>query len=180
MEIHAVQRSSGVTVIARTRLLGINDENLIFDSLQYRPNSDRIPVGATVEARFLLDGKRYGFVSRFLKDRVVFQLNKQQRLRGIALAKPASVSEEQRRNNFRVSLVGSKATPVSIVRAHDQISDACRIDGYVGTGQIVNLSASGMGLQVDRSVLPKAAEGELYYLTFDLEGLDNPDRKSVV
>jgi c-di-GMP-binding flagellar brake protein YcgR len=119
-----------------------------------------------------LNGVRYQFESTIEVASTFVQLNKQQRVLGVALKRPTSVTRSQRRSNLRVSLIGIDPVPAKLVRPHPDIPGACKVDAEVVSGRIVDLSAGGAAVLVDRRSATSIQHNQHYFISFALPGLD--------
>ncbi|MFQ5463918.1 MAG: hypothetical protein ACE5E5_15000, partial [Phycisphaerae bacterium] len=105
-----------------------------------------------------------------LRSNAQVRLNAQQALRGLELKTPAKIECIQRRKHYRVGVSGLKLADIELARPHDGHDDRCSINGRIGPGRIINISAGGMTLLFDISVLKRAKIGERFFGTLTIPG----------
>jgi c-di-GMP-binding flagellar brake protein YcgR len=173
VELHYEDSKRKQVVIGRARILQLSSDSVLIDRPMYRDGDGHIPLGRPLRVYLLLGHMRYTFKSAITASDIRVRLNEQEQVPGIALRRPTSVAQAQRRGYYRMSLAGSKPIDVELARVDPRVRDACPIDGRVGTGRMHNLSARGVALLVPRRTLGNAELGEQFYLTFRLPGIDD-------
>ena len=164
----------GPPMIARVRLLELTDEHIRADRPSRNQQRGTIPSGRPITVHVFLRGARYQFGSVILDQRAWIQLNAEHRIPGIVLRRPNEMVRSERRFYYRVSLAGIAPVRIELAKAHPDHHDACLIEPGVFGGRMINLSAGGMAVLIDRRDLRTAKHNERYFLTFALPGVDEP------
>lgn len=172
LELHHQDKHTKRLIVGRTRFLHLNENTILAETPRYRESDGRIPAGETVTAYLMLNGKPYAFKTAIEATGVRARLNERTRVLGITLRRPTSISELQRRANYRISLAGCDPVDVQLTRPHPTIPDASPVKKWAVTGRIVNISARGIALLVDCRHLRRAKPGEKFYLTFTLPEIE--------
>ena len=146
---------------------------LLADAISYELAGPHIPCDRPVRITLMLSGKRYEFDTVVLDDAVKIELNRELRVRGIALALPTRVLESQRRAHFRVSVLSDGAVSVILAPAHPQIRGACEVKAKPVRARLVNISAGGMALLIARRELNRVKPSQLFYACFTLPEVDD-------
>ncbi|MBU0717915.1 MAG: PilZ domain-containing protein [Planctomycetes bacterium] len=172
-ELH-YETPEGVVVVWRTRLVQVTERHIIAERPSRNDQAAELQEGQPLLAHFSVGRSRYQFQTDVEVGRISVRLNERHRILGIALRKPRSIKRSQRRAHLRVSLAGTEPVVVHLARPHPSISDACAIDGRVGQGQIVNLSAGGILVLIDNRIMSTAKVGERFYMTFGMPEVEEP------
>lgn len=167
------EHRNGTVTTARVRLLQLTPGHILTDRPLCMEGDAQIPTGVPVTVHLMLNGSRFQFETIVEEGDRLVRLNARQRVPGIAMRKPTAVRYSQRRANLRVSVVGYDPISVRLVRPHPMIADACLLDGQVITGWILDVSAGGLSVLVDRRVLQSSSPGERFYLDFALPGVED-------
>jgi c-di-GMP-binding flagellar brake protein YcgR len=173
VEFHYEESSGGKIIVGRSRILSLDEAALLADTPTYPDGDGSIPVDRWFTVHFTMNHARYAFRTAITALGVRVKLNDQQRVSGVALRRPTAVKPVQRRAHYRISLAGGDPIVAGVARAHPEIPDACPIDGRLGEGRIADLSARGLALLVDRRVSATMKRGDVFFLTFNLPGVDD-------
>jgi len=163
----------GTVVAGRVRLLELTSRQILADRPAYLESDGTIPVGAPITVHVTLGGARHQFESLIEEGNRTVQLNSRQTIPGIAMRKPAVVTESQRRAHLRISVVAYDPISVTLARPHPDFADACPADASIITGWLVDLSVGGISVLVDRGVLESARLTEQFFLTFALPAVES-------
>lgn len=158
----------GAIITGRVRLLELTKDQVLADSPAYLRDDGQIPTGAAITVHMLLNKSRYQFESVIEDADLAVRLNARQTVPGIALCRPADISDSQRRTNLRITMLGYDPINVNLVRPDPDVPEACSIDARIIAGWMIDLSVRGVSLLVDRRVLPSARRGQCFFLSFAL------------
>ncbi len=158
----------GAIVTGRVRLLELTKDHVLVDSPAYLKDDGCIPTGAPITVHMLLSKSRYQFESVIEDADQAVRLNARQTVPGIALRRPADISNSQRRTNLRIMMLGYDPINVNLVRPDPDVSEACSIDARVIAAWMTDLSVRGVSVIVDRRVLASAPRGQCFFLSFAL------------
>ena len=158
----------GQPLIARVRLLELSDEFIRADKPAKNDQDGHIPQGRPITVHVFIRGARYQFESVIVDQSAWIQLNSEQRIPGIVLRKPKEISRSERRSSYRVSLAGIDPIQIELAWGHPDIRDACLLSPGVFGGRMLNLSAGGVAVLIDRRDLRTAKPGNRYFLGFSL------------
>ncbi len=166
-ELH-FERADGELVVARVRLLMFSENELLADRPVYADHGHKIPSGRPIKVHVAIRGSRYEFES-FIESE--FRRAPGQTPwtgPGIVLRRPMSVAPSQRRANVRVSVVG--CDPIQVISAKPCASgvSACALEGPVYHGWMVDLSAGGLSMVLDRESARVVQRGDHLFMTFCL------------
>lgn len=164
----------GAVATARVRLLKMEENRILADRPIGLDSDCKIPAGVKITVHASIHGTRYQFDSVIEQMHRRVPVNRRQTVHGIALRKPTSLSESQRRANLRVSMVGYDPINVEMVRPSPDVPDACSIDTEMIVGWLIDLSVGGALILVDRRVLASVAPPDRFFLTFSLSSVDEP------
>ena len=164
---------NGVITVARVRLMELTDSELHADTPMYVNSGERIPIGAPITVHLSVNGARYQFASAIIDKTITIQLNRHQRVRGIAMKIPDRVTSSQRRNALRISTVRYEPISASLVRPCPVVKDACPVDGPVIQGWIVDLAVSGAGIVIESSMAKGVKQGDEFFTNFTLPGVEH-------
>lgn len=162
----------GTVVAGRVRLLELTSRQILADRPVYLDSEGTIPLGAPITVHVTLRGARHQFESLIEEGERTVRLNGRQAIPGIALRKPAVVTESQRRAHLRISVVAYDPISVIMARPHPTLADACAVDASIISGWLVDLSVGGLSVLVDRGVLESARLTEPFFLTFALPAME--------
>lgn len=165
---------NGPPLIARFRLLELSDEFIRGDKPGKNDQDGHIPKGRPITVHLFIRGARYQFDSVIVEQNSWVQLNSEQRIPGIVLRRPKEISKSERRSSYRVSVAGIDPIQIELARAHPEIPDACLLAPGVIGGRLLNLSAGGAAVLVDRRDLRMPKLGDGFFLGFSLPGSDTP------
>lgn len=168
------EHRNGPPLIARVRLLELSDEFICADKPGKNDQDGHIPHGRPITVHVFIRGARYRFDTVIVDQRAWIQLNSGQRIPGIALRKPKEISRSERRSSYRVSLAGIDPIQIELAWGHPDIRDACLLSPGVFGGRMLNLSAGGVAVVIDRRDLETAERGDRYFLGFSLPGVEEP------
>lgn len=172
VELHYEHPVTKKRVVGKARMLRLDDGEVLIDTPKYGTGDEPIPTGRPITAVMALDKGRFAFDSVIQRTGVLVQLNERQRVRGIALSRPAEVKPFQRRAHFRVQLTGFEPVSVRLCAVHPTIPDACPLDGDRGTGTMFNLSAGGIAIVVNTAPQEPPRYGDRFFLSFVLPKTD--------
>lgn len=164
----------GPPLVARARLLELSDECIRADKPSKGQQKGMIPSGRPITVHVSLRGKRFQFDSVILDQRAWIQLNPEHRIPGIVLRRPHELVHSERRFYYRVSLVGIAPVQIELARAEVGDVEACLLEPGVFGGRMLNLSAGGLAVLIDRRDLRSAKQGERFFMGFSLPGVDDP------
>lgn len=132
---------------ARMRLLSIVDETIHVDKPLSIGKPFTLRPRQAITVYFVYEDSSYAFKSQIIGPIIVTDLNACKRVRGAVLRMPKSISEEQRRHDFRLSL--SKEEIVATFHSLDpHHTDRAPIDAMRCEGRITNLSGGGLALMM--------------------------------
>lgn len=163
---------NGTVTVARVRLMELTDSELLADSPMYVDSGERIPCGAPITVHLSVNGNRYQFASAIIDKKKIIQLNRHQRIPGIAMKLPDAVTESQRRSTLRISTVRYEPISVSLATPCPTVPDACPIEGPVLQGWIVDLAIGGIGILADVGLAKGVKSGDKFFTTFTLPGAE--------
>ena len=172
LELHYEGPNAGL-IVGRTRALELCTDVILADVPVYKQGEGPIPVHRSISVHLTLNKTQYSFRSAIKTFGVRVRLNDRKDVFGIALRRPNTVTQLQRRAHYRMSLAASDPVSVDMARCCPDVPEACPIDGRVGTSSMVNLSTRGVALLIARRVLRNVKPGDRFYLTFTLPGVDD-------
>lgn len=165
--------------IARIRLIKLEDNEIYADApLSADPKtslSKRQPV--IVHTR--IEGSRYAFRTRVERVFTKVDLNAHKRITAITLALPNNITQQQRRQCFRVSVAGHADIHVAFCATVPGQPDCCPINAEQFRGRMVNISAGGLCVIVPMSQRRRFGAGERLFVEFALPEIDEPFQLSV-
>lgn len=173
LELHYEEPKSGRLIVGRTRMLQLGPDEILAGTPIYRQDDGLIPAHHSFTAYLILNKTLYAFETSISTFGVRVQLNEEKHVSGMAMCRPTGITKLQRRAHYRIMLAGGGPITVEMARCHPVVPDACPIDGRVGRSSIVDLSARGIGLLIDRRILPRVKPGDRFYLTFTLPDVDD-------
>jgi len=173
LELHH-RPDDGDVVVARARLLGIDDRFIYLD----RPETAGVPVTFAqkrkLDGYLLLNDLRYAFRTTVVDLRCMVKLNDEKRVVGMVLRRPKELKEGQRRSHFRVSLFGDEPIPVELHEATADEDGTCPIRARRLPATLGNLSVGGAGVNVATFDVREVRVDEKFFLTFQLPGEEEP------
>jgi len=89
---------------------------------------------------------------------------------GVVVHRLGEIKTSQRRNAYRIQLVGSTDIAVSIHSATDRAPFASPLDSWRFSGHIIESSATGLGVVVDQKLADVVRAGEFAFITFAATG----------
>ncbi len=134
--------------VAKSRILGIDADQVFLDSPHGIGDDVVFGVGQTIDGYVHVNEIRYAFKSKVVRLHTIVKINEEKRTVGMIIARPDRVMEGQRRTHFRVSLLARDPLPIQLHAAIPDGSGTCPIDAYPFEGSIVNLSIGGAALAV--------------------------------
>jgi len=170
-ELHFIDRD-GIVITARVRVLDQTADEIITDRPQYLDDEGPIPVGRGITVHIIMDATRVQFDSVIMDQNRTVRVTPHQTLPGIALRKPLTVSESQRRTQLRISTVGYEPISVDMAAPHCEFPDACDITFQRISGWLLDLSGGGLSMVVDHRVLRAGQRGDRFFTTFALPGVE--------
>lgn len=165
-------RGDGSLITARVRLLGLSGRRVLADRPMYSDGAGPIPLNRRIRVHVAIRGKRYQFDSAVESRLLRLPPGLGHSGPGIALLRPAVVARSQRRANVRVSMVGYDPVQVILAAACPSGVEACLLRTPLLIGWMVDLSAGGFSVLVDRRRHKKPKRGNHYFVTFRLPGVD--------
>lgn len=141
-----------VLPVASARLIKADDESIWLDKPQVIGKSITLSSNSICECYFQLDDEIYGFKTRVQELDVMFKLNESKGTRGIRLNRPTSILDRQRRQNFRTMLVREDDIFVTVHACGTSRVDCVSIDCWREEGQLLDASAAGLGVRIDRPI----------------------------
>jgi c-di-GMP-binding flagellar brake protein YcgR len=171
-ELH-FERGDGELIIARVRLLLFSDHKLLADRPVYADNRGTIPLGRPLKVHIAFRGSRYEFESVIESEFRRAPGHTPWTGPGIVLRRPTSVSPSQRRASVRVSVMG--CDPIQVISAKPCASGAvaCSLDDPVYHGWMIDISAGGLSMVIDRESARPVRCGDELYVTFRLPDGDS-------
>ena len=170
-ELHLEDPETGLTT-ARVRLLDMDAERIYMDRPQSAGRRVELKPGQAVAVCFLLNGTRYAFRSRIARLHCYIRLNPTQQVPGTAVTLPAQVGQQQRRAEFRISLVGYKGLEVMVHGGRADDGGAAPVDSVRWTGRLLDISAGGVAALFETGPRPRWRPGQLFFLAFGLPGVE--------
>ena len=171
-ELH-FQRSDGELVVARVRLMALNDTGLIADRPVYVDGGSKIPVGREIAVHVTVRGKRCEFPSRIESEFRRAPSGSHLTGPGVVLRRPESIASSQRRSSVRVSVAGCDPIRVVSTTPFPGAYAACSLMGPIYHSWMVDISAGGLSMVMDRDSARSIQRGGELFLTFclpDIEG----------
>ncbi|MEE9294631.1 MAG: PilZ domain-containing protein [Phycisphaerae bacterium] len=167
LELH--YRAAGDQImVARTRILDMDDENIFLD----RPQSSGGPFspvrGQAVTADMRLNGRRLGFHAHVTRARCYVRLNDQTRVTGFSISRPTKVEEVQRREDFRLTVASINPIEVRLHEVTDADTTKCLLDAKRAEGSLVDISRGGVCVRVDARQRREFHTQERYFIDFVL------------
>lgn len=172
-ELHIEQPDGGL-LTAWARMLGCQNELIQLDQPQAASGAIALAPGQCVAVFLHLKGKRYCFHSAVVEPRVRIRLNERMVVAGIALERPFELVEAQRRDDFRVSVAGTRDISVCFHGLTVPAPGPVPLDVPRFRGRIVDISTGGMAVLIARTELRHVRLGELFYSEFLLPDADQP------
>lgn len=166
LEMHH-RTMNGHLTVAKSRILGVDGDAISIAEPQAIGKTCNFPTGRVVEVFMNFKGKTFAFKSKIVRTRHIIQLNKQQRVRGMLISRPKSITERQKRSIYRVSL--AMHSPPLLVHMHEVMSDtvlAAPIDAKQHKAIAVNASEEGLGLRIEGVTYTRFKIGSTYCLRF--------------
>ena len=167
LQLH-YEDSSGSQVIGKTRIRSLNERQILADAISFVDKNERIPSGRPLRAHFKIRGNRLQFRTVIENNRVPVAGPGRDRAYGVALRKPTSLSESQRRTHVRVSVAAGEAIQVFVVHRSGKTPNACAVDAAHPLGRLLNVSAGGMTVLLPMDGLRRSKENDRFFLTFAL------------
>ena len=169
-ELHYID-GDGVVVTGCVRILDHTPDCILTDEPLYLADDGTIPPGQTITAHMSLQGERCQFETVIVEEHRTIDIGDGQSRPGIALRKPIVIAKSQRRSHLRILTVGYDPINVDIAASDAHLPGACRLDAPRISGWMVDLSAGGLSVVVDKRVFLPARRGERFFMTFRLPGL---------
>lgn len=166
--------AKGSVIVGRVRILELTEDFLLADRPRYADGQEGIPRHKKISVHILINGTRYQFDSAIEKEHLVVRLNAQKRVQGIALQKPTSVKQSQRRENHRLSVVSFDPIRVVLAQSNPDLPGTCELDAKRFKAKLADISVGGVSLLVERSELATVSVGDAYFICFALP-LDTGD-----
>lgn len=162
----------GQSRIAHARLIELAEGELRLDRPQCGGRDVRFDADAEVTAFFADDTRFFSFTTTVLQPLIRIELNRDKKVLGIALAAPNLLTEEQRRQAYRLSLAKYEVKAL----LHDAAADgeSAPIQARHFTGRVVNISVGGMAVLFEAKLCPHLKSGELFMATLSLPNQDDP------
>lgn len=170
-ELHFEDPETGL-ITARVRLLDMDAERIYMDRPQSTGRRVELKPRQAVAAYFLLNGTRYAFRSRIARPHCYVRLNQKQQVPGTAVTLPARVERQQRRAEFRISLVGYKDLKVMVHGGSADNGGTAPVDSARWAGRLLDISAGGVGALFKTLPKPRWRPGQLFFLAFGLPGVE--------
>lgn len=168
VELHHYDDVSKELIVTRTRMIGLDDENVLLDSPQSIGKTVSYETGQEVETHFLFASRRYTFCSSITSTRCSVRLNESKTIIGMSVARPADVKDGQRRHEFRISLARIEPISVHLHEASAEDPNACSIDAARFCGRLVNLSSGGVRVRVEKGKRRNVRIGEYFFIEFEI------------
>lgn len=156
----------------RTRMLAFDDGQVYLDQVARPGESIRYEVGQRITAYLMYGGKRYTFESEVTNPDQQVQLKDSTYVNGLAIARPETVTEQQRRADCRVSLSSQDELLVRLCPSRPDDSTQSLIDPSPFDGRLVDISASGMAVEVSEAHEHRMIQGALIFAEFRLPEAD--------
>jgi c-di-GMP-binding flagellar brake protein YcgR len=156
---------------ARTRLLKIDGQTLHIDLPKCIGKRFTLRSRQIVTVYFRLAQTDYAFKSQVIGPIISTGLNHKKRVEGAVLRMPSSVRQQQRRNDYRVSIALHNIA-ASFGRLDNAKSDRAPIGATRYEGRVVNLSGGGVAVTVAAVAGLKFRVNDQYRITFDLPGVE--------
>lgn len=168
------ESSDGELLVARTRLLGFDETHVYLDRPQSIGDDVRFRRGQRVEGYMLLHDVRYAFATVVEDLATLVEINATKRTVGMVLRRPATVRESQRRSHFRVAVLSEGPITAAVHAADPGHPGACPIDAGRAEATLLNLSAGGAGLLMERGQGGWISAGDHLFMTFQLPEEEEP------
>ena len=162
--------SDGVVVTGCVRVLDHTPDLIITDEPLYLADDGTIPTGRTVTAHMSIKGERYQFETVIVEKHESIDAGTGTRQLGIALRKPIVIAKSQRRSHLRILTIGYDPIDVGIATPAAGLPSACSLDAPRGNGWMVDLSAGGLSVVVDRRIFAPGNRGDRFFMNFRLPG----------
>lgn len=142
-----------VLPVASARLIKADDDSIWLDEPQIIGKTITLSNNSTCECYFVMDDEIYGFKAKVQDLDASFALNESKMIRGIKLKRPTDIIDRQRRQNFRTLLVTEDDIKVTVHSAGTgETPDIVPLDRINDQGMLLDASAAGIGVRVDRPI----------------------------
>ncbi len=158
---------------ARGRLIAIDDETISLDKPQCIGREPNLISDTPLRVYFMFDGAYFGFKSVVACSSLDVDLSRRKRVTGMTIRIPTRVREEQRRQDFRLSLAKHEITAELHETTPDNIS-AAPVGAVRFSVRLTNISTGGVAALCAAAKCPKLLEWDVFYLRFDLAGVPEP------
>ena len=170
-ELHYVD-GEGQFRTARLRFLALEERVVCIDQPQNIDVGVDLRPGQHVNVYLQLENNRWSFETRVDKCFRLVRLNRQHRVPGMTLVRPDVVRNEQRRRDFRVSVVSHKIECL-IVPECGEHPHACDLESPRATGMIQNVSARGLCVVAYCPPGYRPVRGGRVFIRFSLPAVDD-------
>ena len=172
VELH-YYNTSGEFFAAKTRLLGIYEDQLLLDTPQSIGKQVHFSAGQPIEAYILTGEHTHTFRAKITKTQCHVKLNQYVTVDGLFITKPALIKEGQRRHDLRMSTAGLEDTiPVTLHDTWSKQAGAAPVNAAVFQGRVTNLSGGGCGLLLETIQCSKLNIGKQMFVGFTLPEQD--------
>lgn len=166
-ELHRYTRAGRFIGAAKSRVLGADERCVYLEAPQSVGTKVDLQPGQEIDVYILLHRGMYRFRSRVEKVGCRIELNRQNSVLGVHVARPREIEEAQRRNDFRVTLA-REPIEVALQRSADEAGRATPLPGESWSGRLVNLSRGGCRIVIDSKHEPDWRVGQLFFVGFSL------------
>ncbi len=167
IELHR-RTSSDELVVARSRILGLTDQNILIDTPQSGGRPLPIGKGRRLNVYFQTNNGQYEFQTQVTETRLRFDLNDEVKVLGCALRRPTSIQRGQRREDYRISLASLDEIAAELHEVADNKPDVCPLPSKRFRGRLVDISRGGVAVKVDASERRYFDQGQRFFLTATL------------
>jgi len=173
LELHTYHGANRKLQVAKTRVLGLNDQHLIIAYPQSSGIGPTWDQDQPVEAFLQVNATFFTFKTQVRRVTCQVKLNEKKRIKGMLLARPTHWREGQRRETYRMSL--ASVEPIE-VRLHNMLTlepATCSLNTHRIIGRLVNASANSLGILLESTRLSDFRIGRSFATSFVLPNTEH-------
>lgn len=172
LQVMDLSDSADETIVPlyRANLLAIEDGALVLERPRQAVMDQRLLGGSVVSVAATDKHSRWEFTSTVLET-VSYELNGRTALPAVKLSMPSEVRSAQRRDFFRVSVVGANLKPV---RMQALVDDSELPGSDVFEATVLNVGGGGLGVQLEHKPGFDLSQFAYYRCVFELPTYSTP------
>lgn len=167
VELHVHMRGGGL-VVAKSRIVKIDDQQLYLDKPEATGQKLNLQDGLPLDVHFAIRRERFFFKSTLTDARAHINVNEHNKIIGLTIARPTAIKSGQRRNDFRVELANMRRIDVLLHDAATVKPDLCPLDTKRFSAELIDVSAGGLRVKVDRSERDEFHATDRFFALFPL------------